>query len=178
MTDKKTALHCPTAWKPNEEFYKELIKGIGYVGCIVEIGVDYGFSLFTFATDYPDALVVGVDNFSYNTGGEAEKHLKAHVGHFPNIRIFQYESGEARKLWSNPDLYCDIDILHIDAGHDYEEVKRDYELWQGAVRPGGVIMFHDIHSFPESVGKFFNELDGEKKTIDKGAGLGILFKDD
>ena len=178
MTDKKTALQCPTAWKPNEQFYKDLIGDIGYIGCIVEVGVDYGFSLFTFATDYPDALVVGVDNFSYDESEKAKAHLEKHVGLFKNIRIFEFESAEARKAWSQPDIYCDIDILHIDADHSYASVKRDFELWSDAVRPGGVVMFHDIHSFPNDVGKFFNELEGTKKTIDEGAGLGLWFKDD
>jgi len=177
MKNQKTAFQCSTAWRPNDVLYQDLIKDIGVVACVVEIGVHFGYSLFTFARDYPKALVIGVDNFSYTDSDDAEKHLKDHVGFFPNIRIFQYESSDARRLWADPSVYCDIDILHIDGDHRYESVKRDYDLWHDAVRPGGVIMFHDIHSFPNEVGKFFNELKGTKKTIDKGAGLGLLFKD-
>ena len=37
-----------------------------------------------------------------------------------------------------------VDILFIDGDHQYEGVKRDFELWSPLVRSGGVIVFHDI----------------------------------
>lgn len=37
-----------------------------------------------------------------------------------------------------------IDFLFIDGDHRYAGVKRDYELYGGLVRPGGLIAFHDI----------------------------------
>ena len=37
-----------------------------------------------------------------------------------------------------------IDYLHIDAGHTYESVKRDFDNYSPMVRPGGVIQLHDI----------------------------------
>lgn len=174
---KETAFNCPSAWRENAQLYREFVPS--NPKCIVEIGVDYGFSLFTMARDFPDALVVGVDNFSYKNDTEAIQHLKNHLGFFPNIRILQMDSVDARKLWSTPDMFCDIDILHIDGDHSYEGVKNDFDIWSGAVAFDGVIMFHDIKSFPESVGKFFGQLDaGEKKTIDIGAGLGFYYKYD
>ena len=36
-----------------------------------------------------------------------------------------------------------IDLLFIDGGHSYENVKLDYHLFKDLVRPGGVIAFHD-----------------------------------
>ena len=39
-----------------------------------------------------------------------------------------------------------IDFLHIDAGHSYEDVKRDFELYSGLVPPGGIISLHDTDS--------------------------------
>jgi len=36
-----------------------------------------------------------------------------------------------------------IDLLFIDAGHDYESVKRDFEIYSPLCR--GIIAFHDIH---------------------------------
>lgn len=41
-----------------------------------------------------------------------------------------------------PDGSCDI--VYIDAGHSYEDVKRDLEAWIPKVKPGGVIAGHDF----------------------------------
>lgn len=37
-----------------------------------------------------------------------------------------------------------IDFLLIDGDHSYEGVKQDYEMYAPLVRPGGLILFHDI----------------------------------
>ncbi|MEY4577624.1 MAG: hypothetical protein RL701_2327 [Pseudomonadota bacterium] len=37
-----------------------------------------------------------------------------------------------------------VDVLFIDGDHRLEGVQRDFELWKDCVRPGGVIIFHDI----------------------------------
>lgn len=36
-----------------------------------------------------------------------------------------------------------IDFLHIDAGHSYEDVKRDFELYSKLVNKEGIIALHD-----------------------------------
>ena len=36
-----------------------------------------------------------------------------------------------------------IDLLFIDSGHAYGSVLTDWLLYQGLVRPGGIIAFHD-----------------------------------
>jgi predicted O-methyltransferase YrrM len=42
-----------------------------------------------------------------------------------------------------------IDILFIDAGHEYDEVLSDIQRWQPYVRPGGLILGHDYsYLFP------------------------------
>lgn len=38
----------------------------------------------------------------------------------------------------------EIDLLFIDGDHNYEAVKRDFEIFEPLVRPGGMIVFHDI----------------------------------
>lgn len=36
-----------------------------------------------------------------------------------------------------------IDYLHIDAGHSFEDVKRDFELYKNLLSPNGIISIHD-----------------------------------
>ena len=36
-----------------------------------------------------------------------------------------------------------IDYLHIDAGHSYEDVKNDFELYSKILSPNGIISIHD-----------------------------------
>ena len=36
-----------------------------------------------------------------------------------------------------------IDYLHIDAGHSYEDVKKDFELYTRLLSPNGIISIHD-----------------------------------
>lgn len=36
-----------------------------------------------------------------------------------------------------------IDFLHIDAGHSYEDVKKDFELYSKILAPNGMISIHD-----------------------------------
>lgn len=36
-----------------------------------------------------------------------------------------------------------IDYLHIDAGHSYEEIKKDFELYSQIMSPYGIISIHD-----------------------------------
>lgn len=41
-----------------------------------------------------------------------------------------------------------IGLLFIDASHDYADVRRDFEYWSPFLAPGGLIAFHDMHSWP------------------------------
>lgn len=42
-----------------------------------------------------------------------------------------------------------IDMMHIDGGHDYDEVLTDIRCWMPHMRPGGVMLFDDWSSrFP------------------------------
>jgi len=177
MTQQE-AFNKPSAWKDVAGQYRNFLPNIASIGCVVEIGVDYGYSLFTIARDFPDAHVVGIDNWSFDYSEDSKQHVQNYLKYFPNVRVIEGTSSDIHSKWSDPSMYLDIDLLHIDGDHMYSSVSNDFELWSKFVAPGGVVMFHDVKSFPDDVGKFFNELEGTKNFLDIGAGLGFWYKDD
>lgn len=56
-----------------------------------------------------------------------------------------------------------FDLLLIDANHDYEFVKKDFENYSPMVRSGGVIFFHDTENIHSGAGKVFKEIDYPEK---------------
>ena len=46
--------------------------------------------------------------------------------------------------------------------------------WSKFCTEDSIILFHDVESFPHSVGKFFSELEGFKIIKPDSAGLGII----
>lgn len=50
--------------------------------------------------------------------------------------------------WEAADKFEDdsIDIVYIDAAHDYESVTKDISMWYPKIKNGGIISGHDAHS--------------------------------
>jgi len=51
---------------------------------------------------------------------------------------------EAARRW---DRGSSIGLLHVDASHEYADVRRDFEHWAPFVAPGGYVVFDDVPSF-------------------------------
>lgn len=99
---------------------------------ILEIGVHRGGVLETMSVVFPAAKLVGVD-------ADFEP-LEFHDFY----QVKGNSNGVAVRDKAVKALDYMIDFLFIDGGHEYEVVKRDYELYSQYVRPGGIIAFHDI----------------------------------
>jgi len=78
----------------------------------------------------------------------------------------------------------EYDIFLIDGSHEYDDVKRDFELYFSLVKRGGFMLFHDIANCTCGVPKFYDKLDVPNKISfnwGKAAGgvipgLGIIQK--
>lgn len=81
--------------------------------------------LFRYYDDYFDVFQHSIKRF----------YLEAHVT--PLI-------GNCHEIVANWGNKPPIDFVFIDADHEYESVRKDYELCYEIVKPGGWIGFHDI----------------------------------
>jgi predicted O-methyltransferase YrrM len=118
---------------------------------IVEIGTSNGGTLFLFArVAAPDAVLVSVDLPHGDFGGGYPPwrgHLyRAFAGKGQRIELLRADSHRAETVDAVRALLGgrDVDALFIDGDHTYAGVKRDYEMYEGLVRDGGVVAFHDI----------------------------------
>jgi hypothetical protein len=105
---------------------------------------------------------------------DVEAYNRRHYPSFSNLRRATFD--EAR----GPFLKQSIDILHIDGHHSYESVLHDFENWFSAVRPGGIVLLHDVAArLPEfEVWRVWEELSRgyQTFTFPHSYGLGVLGK--
>jgi predicted O-methyltransferase YrrM len=78
-----------------------------------------------------------------------------------------------------------VDFLFVDAGHTYNDVRQDFEMYCNLVAPGGLIAFHDISEHPKASGcevhRFWSEVKSQYESYefiaDRGqvwAGIGCI----
>jgi hypothetical protein len=165
-----------SAWIGHEQFAEWLVKKV-QPKVTVDLGVDYGFSLFALALP-KIGTVYGIDSFEADThAGHHEDNydvvLKFKQDHnFDNVEIIRGWFSEVAKTWDKP-----IDILHIDGLHTYDAIREDWTNWSQFVANTGVIIMHDVISFPELT-VFFNQIGAPKAYFTHSAGLGIAVMDE
>ena len=173
-----------SAWKGHFEFSMWLVKHVS-PKTIVELGVDYGHSTFCLAS--PNiGTVYAIDCFE----GDAHAGFKNTE---PTFARFKTELVQRSLLLSDNIItikgYFDdviktpmfaqcreIDILHIDGLHTYEAVKNDFCKWSLKTSRNAVIILHDVVSYPDTVGRLFNEIEFPKFYFTHSAGLGVVCK--
>lgn len=110
---------------------------------IVEIGCDAGGTLWAWSQLPSRPRVIGVDlpggaysaaSFPQAHGAELVIGNSHHKGTYARLR--EVLAGQA------------ADVLFIDADHTYQGVASDYHGYRPVVRPGGLIVFHDIVPHP------------------------------
>ena len=71
-----------------------------------------------------------------------------------------------------------IDLLHIDGGHTYEDVKADVDTWFPKLSDRGVVLFHDTAERIPSFGvwKVWDEVRANRPhiSVQYGHGLGVV----
>jgi len=175
-----------TAWAGHLDFARWLTEK--WPGCtIVDLGVDQGHSTFAWGCSGTAKAVYGIDWFQgdAHTSFRNTKQIVLSTLNdmieklsYPSnvVHIIEGDFSTIAKTWD-----ISIDILHIDGYHTYDAVSTDFANWSPFVNPkNGIILFHDIVAFADSVGKFFSELENRFHSIyefirfDHSAGLGVI----
>ena len=157
---------------------------------VLEIGTARGGTLWLWHHLEGNETVISIDLPGGPFGGGPSEQDRERIENYldpkQNTYMAAMDSHDPKTL--EEVLEClkgeELDILFIDGSHDYEGVKRDYEIYGSLVKPGGVIIFHDtlehppetgcdVHRFWEElkVGKKYKEFYAEPKTW---GGLSIL----
>ena len=166
----------PSGWNypptSHREFVEWLVKEIN-PQVTVELGVDYGYSAFVLAM-CQDNPVYGIDCFDTSVyAGRVDEDYEFVLGikeklKIDNLEIIKGYFNDVAKTWDK-----EIDLLHIDGLHDYQNCKNDCDTWAPLLKENGVIIFHDTVATPDGVGVFFNQLEVPKVNLTNSFGLGV-----
>ena len=160
------------AWAGHRRFAEWLVERTK-AKVIVNLGVDFGYSPFVFATAGKPhgAEVFGIEFFEERKAFDKVTEL-AKANDLDNLSILRADFDSVAKLWCKA-----IDILHIDGNHTFDSVKNDFEMWSPHMRQDGVILFHDTAEEQFQVKDFFATLPSDCCfSFSHSHGLGIYTK--
>ena len=182
--------------KPREvELLVAFLHGMTFKN-VLEIGTAKGgmfYALCQIAS--PDAKVFSLDwlkgNFCTSVYTEAKEdieRLNTYGQPKQKLSFIRDDSHRQATLVKVRKALGHIDLLFIDGDHTYEGVRKDWEMYSPLVKPGGIVVFHDIVDqhwmYPTcKVDKFWNELKKSNETWefidtsgDVWGGIGVLKK--
>ena len=111
---------------------------------ILEVGAGEGGWIGVMATTLPGLKhIIAIDPLEDappETVASAYKPEKAH-------QVLEWLESLGHTVRLNPSpIDGSVDLLHIDGDHAIGSVWRDWEQFKGVVRPGGLVVFHDVVS--------------------------------
>jgi cephalosporin hydroxylase len=181
---------CPVPILQNEWEFQEFMKYYQLFSPkkVIEIGTFFGGTLWYWlkyaklesiiCVDYP----IGESDDRYQTMIESRAKWSQWVEWTNGTRLHDIKGdSHAPNTIIEVYGYCphkDVDMLFIDGDHSYQGVKADFFNYKSLVRPGGIIVFHDVVGL-EDVKQFWNEIRYNYKSTEiydvHGWGIGILF---
>lgn len=174
----------PSSWVGHRQFAEWIVKR-STPNVIVDLGVDYGYSSFCFAIP-KIGKVYGIDNFigdDFTGTHDSERYSYVKIKRKQynlqdNLEFIKGDFNQVAATWDR-----EINILHIDGSHHYDDVKKDFQIWSKFVNDDGVILLHDtcVENFNGNeygVKKFFEEIDLPKVNFTHTFGLGVISKNE
>jgi len=111
---------------------------------LVELGTYKGRSLAAMLLENPTAKAWAVDWFGDMSArgykGATEEEMRANLAKLglKPAGVISATTNDAAPLFTGR-----VELLHIDAGHSYEECRDDLANWVPKVLPGGAVCIHD-----------------------------------
>ncbi len=138
-------------WSGHLPFAKDLVFGLKPT-LLVELGTHYGESYFGFCQAVRECGIVcrcvAVDTWQGDDHAgfygeevyrEVEDYNRMEYAAFSTLVRDTFDQASAQFAAES------IDLLHIDGLHTYAAVKHDFDTWFPKVRPGGVVLLHDVN---------------------------------
>jgi hypothetical protein len=151
---------CGEHYQPYYSLFRLLARDLSPGAVVVELGVNKGYGIYSFALGNLKIKVIGLD-----LNVEPEYMLK-------NIDFHLISALPV------PDFIDkNISVLHIDTEHSYDNAGNEFEQYRPYLLPGAVVLFDDLHAMNGGVLRAFYELPYDKIQCDKlhpGNGYGIL----
>lgn len=128
---------------------------------VVEIGCDAGGTLYCWRQLGAEVYGITLPDNSPPTGGQGFELVTfgAHVlradSHDPTSLSWLVEQLDGRP----------VDVLHIDGDHSYGGVALDFAAYSPLVRPGGLVLVHDVlnpHDKRVDVPRWWAEITAER----------------
>lgn len=174
------------AWTPHLHFGYDLVATLR-PSLLVELGVDRGESYFAFcqaAVEHRTGTrCFGVDTwrgdrhageYDETTFAQVCEHNRAHYESFSTLLRCDFDNALARFEDQS------IDVLHLDGLHTEAAVRHDLDSWLPKLRPGGLLLLHDVRVRSKGFGvwKIWDELQQQSRswTFEDGPGLGVWQK--
>jgi methyltransferase family protein len=171
------------AWTPHLHLAYDLV-ALVHPAIVAELGTDRGESYFAFcqsaAENKTGTRCFAIDiwcgdehagQYDETTFAQVTAHNRAHYEGFSNLMRCTFDAA----LEKFPD--ASIDLLHLDGLHSEEAVRRDVANWLPKLRPGALLLLHDVAVRTRDFGvwKVWEELKarGRSWTFDVGPGLGL-----
>jgi len=139
---------------------------------IVEIGTYLGGSARLWQALFKPDVLITIDRKKLASDLEDCLYLHEHLSKDPRTvaAVIDFLDGTP------------IDLLFLDGGHLYDDVKADFELYSPLVRHGGLVLFHDIYNDNPGaveVPRYWQELKASRDYVeieqtDNSSGLGIV----
>jgi hypothetical protein len=174
------------AWTSHLHFAYDLV-AVLKPSVLVELGVDRGESYFAFcqsaAENKTGTQCFGVDSwqgdqhaggYDETTFAQVSAHNRANYEAFSTLIRSNFDASLATFEPGS------IDVLHVDGLHTEAAVRHDVDAWLPKVRPGGIILLHDVDVRTRDFGvwKIWAELQARNRswTFHDGPGLGVWQK--